>query len=70
MNIIPVEVQLPCQPKTRRIVGKAPDYYTAGEVATMVGIPAGFLIDGKIIRRGGKMRWSLVTNVMNTGRPV
>jgi hypothetical protein len=60
VKIIPVEIQQPCKPQTRRIIGEAPDNWTAGEVATAVGLPAGYLLDGKIIRRNGKARWSLV----------
>ncbi len=61
MNI-PVEVQQPNRPQTRRVVGHAPDTATAAEVAKLVGMPDGCLIDGKIMSRNG-VRRSLVGNI-------
>ena len=65
MNI-PVEVQEPNKPHTARVLGEAPDDLTAEEVAERVGVPDGCLVDGRIIRRGGAARWSLVAWVKIT----
>lgn len=61
--IIPVEVQKPNQPHSAVVVGRADSRWSAEKVATWVGVPDGCLIDGKIIRRKGKARWSLVAYV-------
>jgi hypothetical protein len=61
--IIPVEVQQPNKPWSTRMVGSASDQLTAKQVAEKVGVPEGCLIDGKVMRRMGKARWSLVVNV-------
>jgi len=61
MNLIPVEVQLPCKPDSAVTIGEAPDNITAEEVAALVRMPEGCLIDGKIVRSKKKGdRWSLV----------
>lgn len=63
MKIIPVYVQKPNQPHSEVLVGNASDQSTADEVAKQVGVPEGCLVDGKIIRRKGEARWSLVAYV-------
>lgn len=62
MNI-PVEVQKPNNPRSARCVGEAPESATAEEVARAVGVPEGCLVDGKVVRRDGWARWSLVAYV-------
>lgn len=61
--IIPVEVQRPNQPQTRRFVGRASDELSPVEVAKRVGVPDDCLIDGRILTRKGERCWSLVANV-------
>ena len=58
--LIPVEVQKPCQPQTARVVGEAHDYLRPEDVANEVGVPEGCFMEGKILKRRGERRWSLV----------
>ncbi len=60
--MIPVMVQQPCKPPGLE-VGWADENLTAEQVADLVGVPSGTLIEGKILRRKGVKRWSLVANV-------
>lgn len=62
-DLIPVFVQRPNEPKTKRLVGEASTELTAAEVADQVGVPDGCLLDGKIMRRKGERHWSLVALV-------
>jgi len=68
--MIPVTVQFPNKPQTRREVGMAADNLTAEEAAAAVGVPPGCLIDGKINNRKGQKSWNLVAYVYFVERPV
>jgi hypothetical protein len=61
--LIPVEVQYPNKPHSAVVVGEADDRLSARAVAKLVGVPIDCLVDGKVIRRKGTARWSLVAYV-------
>ena len=60
---IPVYVQPPCKPQNTYYVGLADDHLSAAEVAVEMGVPAGCFLEGKVIRRKGAKRWSLIADV-------
>jgi hypothetical protein len=45
------------------LVGEAHDYMSPKQYAHKVGVPAGCLIDGKVLKRKGQKRWLLVAYV-------
>lgn len=59
---IPVVIQRPGTTISSRIVGYAEDTLDLYEVAALVGVPEGELIDGRIVQRRKGRRWSLITN--------
>jgi hypothetical protein len=63
MNI-PVEVQRPNAPHTKRYVGEASDRLSVKRVADLVGVPAESFLEGKIIKHKGERRWSIIADVI------